>query len=410
MRKTKRNIARNARTTAKNQKTAPAPPSAPSKPTEPAVHVPTAQAEGLGNPPRNARPPKTPIAGNTPGPQDCRTAAPKPAIPHSLTPSPLFGPNPCASAPGFVPSSHPTAPANASSPIFASESKPSSLSPHPYIGANSDRAERNRQNAQHSTGPRTPEGKAASSQNACKHGLSITRHVILEDEDPALFARLHEEVRAIFEPQSKRESLAVEDIAHCRWALRRFDEAETNLLDYHFAHETSPSHDEDSRLTPAEALAFSCIIDEREPTQQQLPSLQLLLRYRRHWERRHKDALAEFDRGQRSRRADAQAQRQAEAHALRQQLAARRDQRQQQLHDLRTASANQKQARPSGFVPSKETAASANGIPQAPSSQSIPHSPNPNPCSSASGFIPSYETQALEISRDRGAESKSRAA
>ena len=32
--------------------------------------------------------------------------------------------------------------------------------------------ERNRSNAQHSTGPRTEEGKAASSQNARKHGLS----------------------------------------------------------------------------------------------------------------------------------------------------------------------------------------------------------------------------------------------
>ena len=32
--------------------------------------------------------------------------------------------------------------------------------------------ERNRSNAQHSTGPRTDEGKAASSQNARKHGLS----------------------------------------------------------------------------------------------------------------------------------------------------------------------------------------------------------------------------------------------
>ena len=32
--------------------------------------------------------------------------------------------------------------------------------------------ERNRANAQHSTGPKTPEGKTASSQNARKHGLS----------------------------------------------------------------------------------------------------------------------------------------------------------------------------------------------------------------------------------------------
>src|SRR5690349_10449345 len=33
---------------------------------------------------------------------------------------------------------------------------------------------RNRQNAQHSTGPRTPEGKSRASQNARKHNLTST--------------------------------------------------------------------------------------------------------------------------------------------------------------------------------------------------------------------------------------------
>ncbi len=31
----------------------------------------------------------------------------------------------------------------------------------------------NRRNAQNSTGPRTPQGKAAVSQNAVKHGLTV---------------------------------------------------------------------------------------------------------------------------------------------------------------------------------------------------------------------------------------------
>jgi hypothetical protein len=36
----------------------------------------------------------------------------------------------------------------------------------------------NRRNAQASTGPRTPEGKAASSANATRHGLSAAFRVL----------------------------------------------------------------------------------------------------------------------------------------------------------------------------------------------------------------------------------------
>lgn len=35
-------------------------------------------------------------------------------------------------------------------------------------------------------GPRTPEGKARSAQNALKHGL-LSRQIVLQDEDPAQF-------------------------------------------------------------------------------------------------------------------------------------------------------------------------------------------------------------------------------
>jgi hypothetical protein len=42
----------------------------------------------------------------------------------------------------------------------------------------------NQQNAQKSTGPRSPEGKAASAQNAAKHGLSSAFRVLQhEDQD-----------------------------------------------------------------------------------------------------------------------------------------------------------------------------------------------------------------------------------
>ncbi|HSU30291.1 MAG TPA: hypothetical protein VLJ11_03565, partial [Bryobacteraceae bacterium] len=46
------------------------------------------------------------------------------------------------------------------------------------------RAEVNRQNALHSTGPRTPEGKRASSRNSFQHGL-YSKQLVLPGEDPA---------------------------------------------------------------------------------------------------------------------------------------------------------------------------------------------------------------------------------
>ncbi|MCZ2156744.1 MAG: hypothetical protein LC114_23045 [Bryobacterales bacterium] len=216
----------------------------------------------------------------------------------------------------------------------------------------------NRNNAQHSTGPRTPEGKAISSQNAFKHGLSIQRHAVLRGEDPALYMQLLAELREIYEPASRREDLAVEDIAQCRWALARFDEAEAiclkKLTDWINDPEAFPGEEP---VSTGESLGHVATVltdfddkDRRyvEPDTH-YPTFNKIHRYRTYWERKHTRALAEFDRARRDRRAYAaerraeaaelraqeQARRQAEAHALKQQIALAREARQQELHELR---------------------------------------------------------------------------
>ncbi len=124
--------------------------------------------------------------------------------------------------------------------------------------------ERNRINATHSTGPRTIEGKAIASQNARKHGLAIQRHTVLPSENPEEFESLCQDLQSIYNPQADRESVAVEDLAQCRWAIQRVDAEELHLL--------------------TEATA-----DDPFPQK-----LLLLQRYRGYWERRHDRGLRDF--------------------------------------------------------------------------------------------------------------------
>jgi hypothetical protein len=76
--------------------------------------------------------------------------------------------------------------------------------------------ERNQANAQHSTGPRTEEGKQRSAQNARTHGLNSTKLFIPEDrleEFKSLFNALHSEIEPIGELQSQ----FFEQLVHAAW-------------------------------------------------------------------------------------------------------------------------------------------------------------------------------------------------
>jgi len=71
----------------------------------------------------------------------------------------------------------------------------------------------NRRNALKSTGPRTAAGKAASSRNALRHGLTARATVVL-DEDAQDFLRLRTELRIALAPRDAREELLAETVVH----------------------------------------------------------------------------------------------------------------------------------------------------------------------------------------------------
>lgn len=87
-----------------------------------------------------------------------------------------------------------------------------------------------RQNALHSTGPRTPAGRARSSLNALRHGLAAAR-VVVPGEDQAEFDALRDEIVEGFQPQTIIEAVLVERIVLACWRLRRAGRAERDLIE-----------------------------------------------------------------------------------------------------------------------------------------------------------------------------------
>lgn len=91
----------------------------------------------------------------------------------------------------------------------------------PTPAAHTDHTERNRQNAQSSTGPKTPEGKAQSSKNAFRHGLASNRFLVLDWESVDDFDDLLANLRAEHQPATQTEALLVEKMAEHFWLSQR---------------------------------------------------------------------------------------------------------------------------------------------------------------------------------------------
>jgi hypothetical protein len=93
----------------------------------------------------------------------------------------------------------------------------------------SDRAQSNFENAQKSTGPKTPEGRAAVAQNRAIHCLTGAQ-IKLPTEDPEPYNLLR---AALFDehcPQGPTETFLVETIVHNQHRLTRIAEMETAIL------------------------------------------------------------------------------------------------------------------------------------------------------------------------------------
>ena len=91
--------------------------------------------------------------------------------------------------------------------------------------------EANRLNAQKSTGPRSPAGKAAVRFNALKSGIHAQSQVI-PGEDPAALALLTAEYYDRYQPATPEVRALVDALVTAEWLQRRFRTLEAQLWQY----------------------------------------------------------------------------------------------------------------------------------------------------------------------------------
>jgi hypothetical protein len=161
------------------------------------------------------------------------------------------------------------------------------------------KSETSRINGAKSRGPTTQAGKAASSQNAIKHGMTARNTYILECENANEFKEFLAEHIAIHLPATPPEKELVEQMAIARWRIRRFVTAETVLIDCEIVRNRDKVEKEFATLGCAVhvAMAIRSLADESR-------CLSLMSRYESRHQRVHDKAYAALRELQRSRAAN----------------------------------------------------------------------------------------------------------
>src|SRR5215217_6441775 len=94
----------------------------------------------------------------------------------------------------------------------------------------------NRKNALRSTGPKTPEGKAAVRLNALKHGL-LSQEILLLGEDEEALRELGERLSTELQPVGELENLLVDRVISSYWRLRRLGRVEAGIFAWEHSEE-----------------------------------------------------------------------------------------------------------------------------------------------------------------------------
>jgi hypothetical protein len=128
-------------------------------------------------------------------------------------------------------------------------------------------------NGAKSNGPKTPEGKAASSANSLRHG-STAKAILLTNEEPAKYQKLGEAYYTTLQPTNDVERDIIDEMVISKWLQRRDWSNEAALFDREMDRQSKdvnvrfPKIDHASRY----AMAFKALADESK-------AIQLFIRY-----------------------------------------------------------------------------------------------------------------------------------
>ena len=140
-------------------------------------------------------------------------------------------------------------------------------------------------NGAKSNGPKTPEGKATSSANSLRHGMTA-KAILLTNEEPAKFHTLAEGYYATLRPTNDVERDIIDAMIIAKWLQRRDWSNEAALFDREMDRQSKdvnarfPKIDHASRY----ALAFKALADESK-------AIQLFIRYQAAHQRAYDKAL-----------------------------------------------------------------------------------------------------------------------
>lgn len=149
-----------------------------------------------------------------------------------------------------------------------------------------------------STGPRTKAGKARSSRNATKHGLTSELLALAPGEDLGELEAFTERLAASLAPVGEREALLVERVVSCAWRLRRVPRLEA-AYSAHNVEQYAQAITRPFGASWSEGLSAQGV--EGHFVERQAVTLVNLTRYEAALERSMYRALHELERAQASR-------------------------------------------------------------------------------------------------------------